>query len=299
LTTDSTTDRVLLEHAPIVRFPLAAPTSASSQSADPWGTPAHHGVLRVPTGVDRPATVLCLHGGLEPLPLETLEHLAKRSILANALLRAGFAVAYSTRRALPEDPHVSSRGLGAVADIRQAVHALRVRTDIDAQRLALLGSSGGSDLAFEVAGIVGPRALVVEEPATVLLARILEPDTPKAGATWTPTEVWPKGLVRAYSGWRRQHMRALLRAVACPIFLPRGDQPLLDADPQRAIREILLPELEHLGKQVEERVYPGRAHGFGFLAGASPEPVSAEAADSVAQLLKDIVRFLKPLCSEA
>ena len=60
-----------------------------------------------------------------------------------------------------------------------------------------------------------------------------------------------------------------IRKITGPIFIAQGDQRQLlgGVDHHKIIDEILLPELKASGKELEEIVYPGQRHCFGFGGG--------------------------------
>jgi len=173
----------------------------------------------------------------------------------------------------------------------------------------LFGSSGGADLAFELAARIPTRALIVEEPATVVLTRVLEKQahaleqagfrdlfSDPASSAWTPARVWPADLERYFDPARRRFTASVLGALACPTLLLRGDQPLLGAAQHGAIDRLLLPLLleaygaEERRAELWQRVYPGREHGFAFAAGADPAAPVPEPA--VERLVADVLAFL-------
>lgn len=261
---------------PIERISATAPDGAA--------TPA---VLRRPQSRGAVPIVVMLHGGLDPLPTETLALIALRGFTANRFLRVGYGVVVPTRRARPDAALPS----GAVADTVSVVDA--ARRALGGGQVVLFGSSGGGDLALEAAGEIGPAAIVVEEPATSLLTGILEVDTPKSGETWLPEEVWPASYADCYTPARRDATRKTLERIEAPILIVHGDQPIAGVDQLRPLDAVLVPELEALGKRVERRAYPGQSHGFAFLSGVSPDPVPASTAAAAARFFADAERFIR------
>lgn len=272
--------RVPEETSPIEEISATAPDGTVTRA-----------VLRRPLGGEAAPIVVMLHGGLEPLPTETLALIARRGYTANRFLRAGYAVVVPTRRARPD----AARPSGAVQDTVSIVAA--ARRALGASEVALFGSSGGGDLALEVAGEIGPVAIVVEEPATSLLTGILAADTPKSGETWSPDEVWPADYAGHYTPARRDATRKALERIDCPILIAQGDQPIAGIDQLRPLDAVLVPELEALGKRVVRRVYPGQEHGFGLVTGVPPDPVPAATAAAAARFFDDAERFIRDTLS--
>jgi len=247
-------------------------------------------VLRRPAGPIGAPSVVLLHGGLEPLPREILAAIATRSLLVARLLGAGHPVLVPTRRARPD----AARPSGAVADTLAAVEAAREALGDDAETgPVLFGSSGGGDLALEVAGSLAPLALAVEEPTTSLVTGILAPHTPKRGATWLPDEVWPADYARHYTEAHRATTRAVLARLPARLLVAEGDQLVEGVDPRRGLHAVLLPELDRLGRRVVRHRFAGQPHGFGLLTGVAPEPVSSEAAAAVARLHAALEAFIR------
>lgn len=278
-----TPDGLVPESAAPVEWIASASTEARPD-ADAAQTRA---ALRRPAGAPRLPLVVMLHGGLDPLPEPTLRAIALRSFTANRLLRAGHAVLVPTRPARP-DSRVPAR---AVDETGRVIERARRRCGDDG--VVLFGSSGGGDLALEAAGDTRPVALVLEEPATSLLTGILDADTPKRGATWRPDEVWPTDYARHYTAARRAATRAVLSRIDCPILLVQSDAPVDGVDQLAALDAVLVPELEHLGKRVVRRRYPGQWHGFAFLSGVGPEPVPAATRAALAAYFGDMEVFLR------
>jgi dienelactone hydrolase len=273
--------------APVLIAEDVSPVEALSVETQDGSTAI--GVVRKPPGQGPFPAVVMLHGGLDPLPLDVLEVLAVRGWTMNRLLAAGYVIAIPTRRSRPEPPP----GLGALRDSLAVVGEVKSMPEVDAESVVLVGSSGGSDLALEVAGEGGIVAVVAEEPATVLFTAILTPDTPKRGATWTPAEVWPAEPKRHYTPDLQRLTREKIARIDCPILVSQGDQPLDGAHQLRMINEILIPELRALGRQVEEVVYPGQAHGFGFVVGAAPGPVAEATAVAALEFFSDANAFFE------
>ncbi|MEM8930109.1 MAG: alpha/beta hydrolase [Acidobacteriota bacterium] len=236
-------------------------------------------VVRRPPG-DRPAPVVVfLHGGLDPLPLDALKAVAADGWIPNHFLAAGHTVVVPTRRGRFDAEAPDGWRLDTLA----MVDAVRPADG----RLAIFGSSGGSDIALELAGDIQPRAIVAEEPATSVLTGLL--DRPPTSVE----DAWPSDPRRLYTPERRRRTRERLDPIACPVLITLGDQLLDGVDPTRGVEEILIPELRDLGKSVDVARFPGQSHGFAFAIGTAPEavpPATAVAARDLAERAEALVR---------
>ena len=63
-----------------------------------------------------------------------------------------------------------------------AVEALRTLPFVDPASIVVTGTSGGGDLSLEVAAAIEVAAIVPEEPASVLMAGLVVPDSKVARA---------------------------------------------------------------------------------------------------------------------
>jgi len=81
------------------------------------------------------------------------------------------------------------------------------------------------------------------------------------------------------------------------MFIAQGDQRQLlgGVDHHRILNELLIPELQAAGIEVEETTYPGRKHCFGFWGGASGGAFSGseQAEEAASTFFADMAAFFK------
>jgi dipeptidyl aminopeptidase/acylaminoacyl peptidase len=125
------------------------------------------GFLRKPPGNGPFPAVVLIHGGLAKWPTEEVREFAGH-ILASRFLYEGYVVATITSRSRDTDPNspVSLR------DTVAAVEHLKSLPYVDPESVVVRGTSGGGDLALQIASTTSVAAIVPEEPATMLMAGV-------------------------------------------------------------------------------------------------------------------------------
>jgi acetyl esterase/lipase len=230
-------------------------------------------LLRNPPGTAPRPVVVLLHGGLEPRPESELRDSLLKGPTPLRFLAAGYAVVAPTYRSRSHDPQSSD----ALQDCLAVVDAIRKRPEIDARSVAVYGCSGGGSLALELAGERPLAAIAAEEPASILFAGMFTRDTPKSGAAFraSDSQAIMEDPRRFYTEPVQRFTREKIRRISCPVLILHGDVHAIN----RINREIILPELKAAGKHVEDILYPGEPHCFGFRGDRRPEAASKLFAD--------------------
>ena len=165
-----------------------------------------------------------------------------------------------------EDP----QALDALWDTLAIVDHVKQMGEVDPNSVVVYGCSVGGDLVLEIAGETEVAATTAEEPFTILFTGMFTKDTPKGGASFTIADVYPllEDPHSFYTPAIRRVTQERIRKINGPIFIAQGDQQLDGVvDHHKIVDEILIPELKAAGKELEERVYPGQGHCFGFSGG--------------------------------
>jgi hypothetical protein len=129
------------------------------------------------------------------------------------------------------------------------------------------------------------RAVVLEEPASIIFTGIFNSRFPKAGARYTPADARPigenpKGF---YTSEYQKLTRAKIERIGTPMLIIHSDQePTL----VRFNNEILIPELRTAGKNLEVKSFSGEPHCFAFN-GQAAQPAN------VIKALEDAESFVR------
>ena len=224
----------------------------------------------------RPRTVssCChVHGGTGPMPLSALRYQALNNPTMTRFLAAGYVTMIPTYHS-SEDP----QALDALWDTLAIVDHLKEMREVDPNSVVVYGCSVGGDLVLEIAGETEVAATTSEEPITIGFTGILNRDTPMRGASFTVANAVPllEDPRSFYTPAIRRLTQERIRKINGPIFIAQGDQQLDGVvDHHKIVNEILIPELQAAGKELEEIVYPGQGHCFGFRGGIGGEEEAA------------------------
>jgi len=225
------------------------------------------GVARKPPGPGPFPAVVIIHGGLEPYPSSILRAQALNGVTMTRFLAAGYVTVIPTYRSRSRDPEAPD----AILDLLAIIEEIRGRPYVDGKSIVIYGCSGGADLALELAGMADLAAIVAEEPPGILFTGMFNNDTPKAGARYTASDVMPLLIDperASYTPEVRKTTEEKIERIGCPVLIAQGDQPFriggYEADQNVITNEILIPELQAAGKEVEVVLYPGQYHCFGM-----------------------------------
>ena len=227
------------------------------------------GVLRNQPGAGPFPAIVWVHGGLTTMQLPALRDIA-RNANPSRFRAAGYVVLAPTYRSRDDDP----QSRVAVEDCLAAVEHLRRQPFVDPKSIVVYGCSGGGDLALEVAAATDVCAIVPEEPASLLMAGILNAKSPRAHERYTPSDALPimKNPREFYTPEYRKILRAKIARIECPILIIQGDEDRRENPVNKFNAEVLIPELRALGKMVEVVTYPGEPHCFCFYGNGQRTP---------------------------
>ena len=238
------------------------------------------GFLRKPPGAGPFPAILLIHGGFGPRPSEMLKPLATAPA-ASIFLAAGYVVVPITYRGRADDPQAPVSLEDALAALE---HVARLPY-VDSRSIGVYGCSGGGNLGLEiVAATKQVRAVVLEEPASIIFTGIFNSRFPKAGPRYTAADARPigenpKGF---YTPELQKLTRAKIERISSPLLIIQSDQePTLG----RFNNEVFIPELRAAGKDLGVKSFAGEPHCFAFN-GQAAQPAN------VVKALEDAVLFV-------
>ena len=268
----------------LVTRPVIAEEVSPLESISPIASDGHNGqgFLRKPPGDGPFPAVVLLHGGMVEWETERLRDFALRAH-PSRFLEAGYVVAVMTYRSRDIDPQTEAPLLDALA----AVEYVRQLPYVDADSIAIRGTSGGGDLALSVAAVADVAAIAAEEPASMIFMGLFNASLPKSGERYTSAAVGP---IMAdphghYTTEFQELTRAKMARIESPILIIQGDQNPLPFFNE----EILIPELRTAGKDVTVITYRGEPHSFAYysLPNRTPRPaVALKAFNDVDEFLR-------------
>jgi acetyl esterase/lipase len=225
------------------------------------------GYLRKPPGNGPFPAVVFIHGGAIQRPPGGLRtHILGPGV--SRFLEAGYAVASITYRSR-ENPLTETEL--SLADVVAAIDLIRSRPYVDAGSVVINGCSGGGDLALRLAGLDDFPAVIVEEPATILMTHLV---TAEVLAQYARGEVVdPVGMYENAGG--SDVFRDRIARIESPILFIEGDLQ----NPNNTFNsEIFLAEMRAAGKALEVSTYAGD-HCFAFDGAAESAQVAFEDTD--------------------
>jgi dienelactone hydrolase len=237
-------------------------------------------VVRRPPGEGRFPAVLLIHGGLVTEDREALESSATEGITHERFLAAGYVTVTATHRDRSLDPQAP-----AWRDSVAMVERIKKLPFVDPDSVVALGGSGGGSLCLEIAGETDLAAVAAGEPASVLFTGIMHIDDKRpAGYRYSGGRDIDEEMAdpkKFYTPELQKFTRAKIERIHVPIFIAQGNVHPIG----KINREIIIPELEAAGKDVEVKDYPGQPHGFYF--GRTPHQEAA------LEFFKDCDRFFR------
>jgi dipeptidyl aminopeptidase/acylaminoacyl peptidase len=263
---------------PVVR-PVISEAAIPVESFTPEASDGHRGegFLRRPPGEGPFPAVLLIHGGL---PRRSTESIREYTVGTHAsrFLEAGYVVAVITYRGRDVAPRDQTPE--TVLDCVAAVEALKALPFVDPASVAVSGTSGGGDLSLEVAAATDVAATVPEEPASVLMAGLVNENSQAA------RDADYLALYRAQPD--HSAFLAKLARIESPILIIMGTHTTHSGINQWN-EAILIPELRAAAKTVEVITFPGEPHTFSFASSPdrTPRPAAAQKA------FRDIHHFLQ------
>ncbi len=242
------------------------------------------GVARRPPGTGPFPAVLWIHGGLAAQPARALQATA-RAPNPSRMLATGYVVIVPTYRSRDVDPQTTV----SLADCLAVVEYTRGLSYVDPKSLVVYGCSGGGDLALEVAAATDVCAIVAEEPASLLMAGMLNVHSSKRGPRYSPADAGPimDNPKEHYTPEHRRILRAKIERIHRPILLLQGDPNRAAPQINQFNAHVLIPELRAADKTLAVITYPGEPHCFCF-SGTGPQTPRPAAALKAS---RDIVAF--------
>jgi dipeptidyl aminopeptidase/acylaminoacyl peptidase len=252
------------------------------------------GVLRKPPGKGPFPAIVHLHGGITTMPLSSLRTTATNGANPSRFLAAGYVVVVPTYRSRDIDPQSPLSLSDAVA----VVEYVRALPYVDGNSIVVFGCSGGGDLALQVPARTKVCAVVAEEPASILMAGMLNNRVPKKGERYTPEDGFSMmdNAKQHYTPEFQEILRAAVAKIDCPMLIIQGDPDRREPAINKFNAEVLIPALRAAGKTVEVRSYAGQGHCFCAGSGVPrrtglPAPASAPPAALAA--FKEIDSFYR------
>jgi len=270
---------------PVTR-PIVSEDACPLETITPTAYDGYRGqvVLRKPPGAGQFPAILWIHGGLTTVPSPMLLEIARNGANPSRFLAAGYVVIVPTYRSRDDDP----QSRVSLEDCLAVVDYLRRQPYVDPKSVVVYGCSGGGDLALEVAAATDVCAIVSEEPASLLMAGILNTKSPKTGVRYTALDANPimENPKTFYTPEYQKILRTKIARIKCPILIIQGDEDRREIPINKFNAEVLIPELRALGKMVEVITYPGEPHCFCFSGNGPETPVRIMRTPHPASALK-------------
>ena len=240
------------------------------------------GNYRKPPGSGPFPTILVIPGGLDYQAESQRKIQLTRNPVFTRLLKAGYAVAYSTFRTYPKE---NLQDPGPILDAVAAFSAVRQLPFVAADSLAVFGGSGGGSLAFEIASREKPAVIIAGEPASILFAGMLTTGDYQV-------RIRMMGSPRDFYG-PRNHDLILQKAktIRAPVLMLHGDiHPL-----KLMNHELFIPALREAGVNPVVKIFPHQGHGFYFGSGVNEAVVEKVVEDLRSFLSKHLAAVPRPI----
>ena len=241
---------------PATTRPVISEEVAPLEAIAPVAKDGHKGeaFLRKPPGKGPFPAVVIVHGGATAFPTAALKKFALIT-WPTRFLAAGYVVVVPTFRSRVVDPQTRD----SLEDILATVEYVRKLPYVDAKSIVVNGISSGGELALSVAVETDIAISVPDEPFGQLFTRMVTKDVPKKGESLrSHFGTDPKRWRMLYTAECQKLTRDKIAKIRCPILIVQGDVfPGINFN-----KEILIPELRDLGKDVVILTYPGEPHGF-------------------------------------
>ena len=231
---------------------------------------------RKPAGEGSYPGIVFIHGGLKQFPDDSLrQHLTDNPVITRFLSK-GYAVVMATFRTYEQDVQSG----GPTEDVRAILRQTAKLPQVDPQRIALYGGSGGGSIALELGGDPEVCAIAAGEPATVLYTGKLTTDDygPRLEMMADPEKYFTPEL--------RAKTREKLKSIRAPVMILHGDRH----DLHKLNKQLFLPLMLEASVRVEYREYPGYGHGFYFGGGDDRWGKGADEA-VVEEVVRDVHQF--------
>ncbi len=232
-----------------------------------------YAVMRTPPGEGSFPAILLMHGGIGQYPMSRLKEEMRgveKIATASLMLAKGYAVVYSTRRALTDGSEYPEQ----IQDVLALVNTLKARPHVDENSVVVFATSGGGSPGLGVATTGEVSAVAVGEPAIMLWmmtdergvlvnreefvknAKRVYPERSSTRVllnhylTYVPLEEFTPAL---QAGIRRK-----MAGARTPIFLLQGDR----GGQAGLVFRNFVSGLAAVDRPVQAILYPGEWHGF-------------------------------------
>jgi dipeptidyl aminopeptidase/acylaminoacyl peptidase len=245
------------EKKPAATRPAISEEVIPLEAIAPVAKDGHKGeaFLRKPPGKGPFPAAVIIHGG-QTFPTAALKKFALGT-WPSRFLAAGYVVVMPTFRSRVADPQTRD----SLEDILATVEYVRKLPYVDAKSIVVSGISSGGELALSVAVETDVAIVVPDEPFGMLFTGMVTKDAPKKGESLLSHFTRdPKRWRQLYTAECQKLTRDKVAKIRCPILIVQGDVFTVTV----FNREILIPELRDLGKNVVVLTYPGEPHGFAF-----------------------------------
>ena len=206
-----------------------------------------------PRGNDRRPAIIFLHGGVQPMPLDTLKKDVSSQATQCRFLAAGYIIVAATSRSRAEDPQTRD----ALVDCLAVIDYVKKLPRVDPKSVVNFAGSGGGSLALELAGETELCAVAAGEPANILFTGMLTKDTIKHRGGDLMNDLMENSR-KYYTPELQKFTEDKIKKISCPVFITHSDVHLIN----RINNEIVIPTMRALGKPYEVMFIPGQQHGF-------------------------------------
>lgn len=237
-------------------------------------------VYRKPEGSGPFKTILFLHGGGGQSNRQALKKNLLNGAIQTRFLNEGYLTIASTRRSYWKTKDNSPSGFyDAVGDTTLIVETAKALPHVDPSKVVLYGGSGGGILAIVTASKTELACVIAGEPATVI------PLEPMAGLDASPADYRPvmEAPHEKFTDQRKFEIHDWMKNIRCPILVLQGEPVGL----YKTNFEILIPEMQKLGKDITSKSYPGVSHGFYWGTAKTGATLKI-----VEQIMKDVTSFI-------
>lgn len=212
-------------------------------------------VYRKPIGNGPFKTILFFHGGGGQSNQQALKKSLLNGAIQTRFLNEGYLTITATRRPYWKTKDNSPSGFyDAVDDATLIVETAKALPNVDPSKVVLYGGSGGGILAIVTASKTELASVIAGEPATVI------PLHPMTGLEASSADY--RSIMEAphekFTELRKTEIHEWMRNIQCPILVLQGEPVGL----YKTNFEILIPEMQKLGKDITSISYPGVTHGF-------------------------------------
>ncbi len=237
-------------------------------------------VYRKPEGNGPFKTILFFHGGGGQSNRQALKKNLLNGAIQTRFLDEGYLTIAATRRPYWKTKDNSPSGFyDAADDAALIVETAKALSHVDPSKVVLYGGSGGGILAIVTASKTELACVIAGEPATVIPLELM------TGLEASPADYRPimEAPHEKFTGLRKAEIHGWMKTIQCPILVLQGEPVGL----YKTNFEILIPEMQSLGKDITSISYPGVTHGFYW-----GTVKTGATLKTVEQIMKDVTSFI-------